>query len=117
MLLQEERERQWLLQGEGVEDADGGGRGASAGLAVPVEGGGADEAATALGRSDSAGEGGAELGGGSARKTGAANAVGWVLKLNMAWLDSMADDEMLQRKAQRDLSNCLSDMSPPVNPR
>lgn len=116
MMLQEERERQWLQAVD--EDAQGGGGAALAGR-VQREGGDWGEAAANRGRGDGAEDEDVEVGGESAGRTGVAvlAAVGWVLKLNMAWLDSMADDEMLQRKVQRDLSSCLSDMSPPVNPR
>ena len=43
--------------------------------------------------------------------------MGWVLQLDQRWTDALQDDEMMRHKAQRDLSNVLSDLVPPVNPR
>ena len=88
MQEQEARERLWLAPDAAGEAAPG----------APHGVGG-----------DSAAAGGAAGGG--------AKAVGWVLRLDMAWVAGMGDDELLLRKAQRDLSNCLSDMTPPANPR
>ena len=59
------------------------------------------------------GAGGVGVGGSGG---GAVGAVGWVLKLDMEWTDALADDEGFRRKAERDLSNTLSDLTPGMYP-
>ena len=105
MQAQEERERGWLAAGD-PELLD----------SQPQEGVGGSMALVA---SETDGE---SLSGNPSDRTeqspqAVSGAVGWVLQLDQRWTDALQDDEMMRHKAQRDLSNVLSDMVPPVNPR